>query len=362
MKELSEEVNVKQENINATENRCLIDYLSFTIPHSTSENVITNILKLDYEHFTKFIGSSFNTYDGRLAFADMKIHTSTHHSNILVDFSAKACRQYEEYMSVADGWTWYEFIKAILENRGKPSRIDLALDIFDESSPSVKQLQDYVKRGQLSTRSQRFRENNGGRTLDGKLDGHTLYIGASPQMLRIYDKVSEMKAKGKSVDVDKWVRWELHLSGKKAMTVIKYIADGVPLNNIIRGILNAHYSFKTQQKGKIDYNNKSKWSTMRWWDKFIEDIPKIPLRTEKKKLTMANTEQWIQDSVSKPLAMQLIAMSRVFGNDDAKQYMTSVLTHGKNKINHYDEAVIEQYVRELQGTKDYAYTGGKYES
>ena len=62
------------------------------------------------------------------------------------------------------------------------------MDIFDDSSPSVKVIQDYIKRGQLSTKSHKFVEINSGRILDGKLTGFTIYIGASPQILRIYDK------------------------------------------------------------------------------------------------------------------------------------------------------------------------------
>lgn len=48
-------------------------------------------------------------------------------------------------MSRVDGWHWHKFISFILEKQGKVSRIDLALDIFDDSSPTVKVIQDYVK-------------------------------------------------------------------------------------------------------------------------------------------------------------------------------------------------------------------------
>ena len=123
-----------------------------------------------------------------ISFANIKLHSSRSHSSVLIDMSGQACRQYEEYMSRVDGWHWYKFVSVILEMQGKVSRIDLALDIFDDSTPSVKTLQDYVKRGQLSTKSHKFIEINSGRILDGKLTGFTLYIGASPQILRIYDK------------------------------------------------------------------------------------------------------------------------------------------------------------------------------
>lgn len=82
--------------------------------------------------------SPFPTYDNRLCFANIEIHTSKTHRNILVNLSGTACRQYEEYMSKADGWHWHAFINQIILMKGKPARLDLALDIFDDSSPSGK--------------------------------------------------------------------------------------------------------------------------------------------------------------------------------------------------------------------------------
>lgn len=335
-------------------NECLIDWLRFSVPLSTISHVIENILGLDYSKFTEAKSSPFPTYEKRLLFAKMEIHSSSQHSNILVNFSGQACRQYEEYMTATDGWHWHELIKVIILERAKVSRIDLALDIFDNSCPDVRKLQDYVKRGQLSSRSQTFKEINSGRILDGVLTGFTIYIGALPQMLRVYDKKQEVKHNtGEMISGEKWVRWELELSDKKAMDVAKQIATAKPLNTIIRGILSAHYAFKTQPKGKKDFANKSRWSNMKWWDKFIENIPKIPLRTEKEKSTMVEKEKWLQDGVSRSLAMQFETYTRAYGEDYANKYLATLITHGHYNISKQDESMIEQRVNELLGSKDY---------
>lgn len=47
-------------------------------------------------------------------------------------------------------------------------------------------------------------------------NGFTLYIGSSPQMLRIYDKKQEVRDNtGEVLNINKWVRWELELGDKK---------------------------------------------------------------------------------------------------------------------------------------------------
>ena len=148
-------------------NQCLIDYLRCSIPNSELPTVANEILGIPISEFSSEIKGLHILLTICALALNIKLHSSRSHSSVLIDMSGQACRQYEEYMSRVDGWHWYKFVSVILEIQGKVSRIDLALDIFDDSTPSVKALQDYVKRGQLSTKSHKFIEINSGRILDG---------------------------------------------------------------------------------------------------------------------------------------------------------------------------------------------------
>lgn len=336
------------------QNECLIDWLRFSIPGKTIEEVAEQLLGIpiyEFENLGK--ASPFPTYDNRLCFANIEIHTSKTHENIMVNLSGTACRQYEEYMSKADGWHWHAFIKQLIHIKGKPTRLDLALDIFDDSSPNVRKLQDYVKRGKLSTKAQFFKEINSGRILDGILTGFTLYIGSLPQMLRIYDKKQEIRDNtGEVLQIDKWVRWELELGDQKALRACELIADGKPLNVLIRGILSSHYAFKTQPKGKKDFHNKTRWKNMRWWDAFVDRMPNIPLRVIKEKPTMKEKKQWIEKSTTKSRAMVYEVYKQAFGEAYAEAYLREELNSGKSKFSDYDRTLIEQSINELLGEKE----------
>jgi phage replication initiation protein len=336
-------------------NHCLIDYLRFSMTESDFLKVANDILGIPISEFTSEVqGSPYPTYDTCIHFANIKIHSSNNHSNILVDMAGQACRQYEEYMSRVDGWHWHKFISFILEQQGKISRIDLALDIFDDSTPSVRTLQDYIKRGQLSTKSHKFIEINSGRILDGKLTGFTLYIGSSPQILRIYDKKQERKDNSDEVvNVEKWVRWELELTERKAMQVANYIASSKPLSLIIKGILSAHYCFKTQPKKASDFHNKNRLSTMRWWEKFVGGIETIPLKVNREKPTLKKKKGWIENSTAKSISMVYEAFSRVYGEEYAELYLKELIHMGKGKITDSDQTLIEQRIIELMGEDEY---------
>ncbi|MCH4201200.1 MAG: replication initiation factor domain-containing protein [Clostridium tyrobutyricum] len=335
-------------------NYCLIDYLRCSISDSNFA-IIADVLGIPISEFSLEIkGSPYPTYDKFISFANIKLHFSENHNNILIDMSGQGCRQYEEYMSRTEGWHWQRFISAILDMKGRVSRIDLALDIFDNSTPSVKTLQDYVKRGQLSTKSHSFMEINSGRTLDGKITGSTLYVGRSPQILRVYDKKQErLDNADEIVDVKNWVRWELELTGKKAIQVAFHLSNGYPLNSLFKGILSAHYAFKTQSKGIVDCHNKSRLPNMKWWDKFLGGIEAIPLKVQRDKLTLKQKKKWLEKSTAKSLSMIYQTFELAYGKQYAQVYLNELVENGKEKILDSDRTLIEQRLVELLNEEEY---------
>lgn len=337
-------------------NNCLIDYLRCSIPESDFFSVANDILGITFSEFagSNLKGSPFPTYDTCISFANINLHSSQTHNNILIDMGGQACRQYEEYMCRTKEWHWYKLISYLLEINGTFSRIDLALDIFDDSTPSVKVIQDYIKRGQLSTKSLKFIEINSGRILDGKLTGFRIYIGASPQILRIYDKKQErVDNVGEIYNVEKWVRWELELTGKKAMLVANQIANGKPLNTIIKGILSAHYSFKTKLKNSSDLHNKNRLPNMRWWNNFIDGIEAIPLKVQREKMTLTKKKKWIERNTVKSISMIYESFKNVYGEKYAEMYLKELVESGKGKITKLDETLIEQRILELMNEDEY---------
>lgn len=338
------------------QNRCLIDWFRCSIPNTNLKIVANDILGIDFSNFVggTVKGSPYPSYNTMVSFANINLHSSENHKNVLIDLSGQGCRQYEEYMDRVEGWHWYRLISYILEIEGKISRIDLALDVFDDSSPTVNVLQDYIKRGQLSCKAQKFVEINSGRVLDGKLVGFTIYIGASPQILRIYDKKQERRDNvGEIVNVEKWVRWELELTGKKAMLVAYKISSGKPFNSIIKGILSAHYCFKTKPKNHSDLNNKDRLSNMRWWDKFIGEIEKIPLNVKREKMTLQKKKKWVEENTAKSISMIYEVFESMYGKEYAELYLKELIENGKQKINVADKTLIDQRILELMNEEEY---------
>ena len=197
-------------------------------------------------------------------------------------------------------------------------------------------------------------EINSGRILDGKLLGFSLYIGSNPQVLRIYDKKQERRDNASEiVSLEKWIRWELEISGKKALQVSRLLADGKPLNSVIKGILSAHYSFKTQQKGDIDWHNKSRLPNMKWWDAFINNVESIPLKVVREKMTLKTKKSWIEKSTVKSLSMIHETFKQTYGEHFADLYLKELILMGNKKITDADRTLIEQRILEIQSESEY---------
>ncbi|MGL4973477.1 MAG: replication initiation factor domain-containing protein, partial [Culicoidibacterales bacterium] len=72
-------------------NNCLIDYLRFSVPNSARNDVIQNVLCIPSFDFSQpFKGSPYPTYDEKISFANIDIHSSKSHDNILIDMSGQA--------------------------------------------------------------------------------------------------------------------------------------------------------------------------------------------------------------------------------------------------------------------------------
>lgn len=335
-------------------NESLIDFLRFSLPDSGLLEVC-EILGIPPSEFgSESRSSPFPNYQQSFNFANIEVHVSSSHTNALVNMSGQACRQYEEFLLKVAGWHWQSFLESILMKNAKITRIDLALDIFDSTSPSVRKIQDYVKRGQLSTKAHKFIEINSGRISDGKLTGFTLYVGSNPQILRIYDKKQERADNAdEEIFVERWIRWELELSDTKAMQAVRLIVNGRPVSVVIKGILSAHYSFKSQKKGKIETHNKDRLPTMKWWVKFIGSVEKMPLRIEREKTTMKKKKKWIEKSTSKSLAMVYTTLESAYGQDLAKIYLQDLIEEGKEKFTKIDDSMVRQRVLEILSEDEY---------
>lgn len=92
---------------------------------------------------------------------------------------------------------------------------------------------------------------------------------------------------------------------------------------------------------------------MKWWEKFIEGMPEIQLRVIKEKSTLKKKKNWVEQSVTKSLAILYQSYASSFGEDYARIYLSELLQNGIEKLSDSDISMIEQSIIELTGSEEY---------
>lgn len=195
-----------------------------------------------------------------------------------VSFTGRSLRSLSE-----GGITALEMLNWGLKEGGKTTRIDLAIDVFDQDIDIVALAgTPRIKEAPGSARKWKFFKGDDG--------GCTAYIGSrkSDKFLRIYDKAIESGQRGRP-----WTRFELEIKGDTAKVVaVEFAAlqegeHAAYIKGIMKAMFNPDDPFYQQ----------------------LMNAPAVLVKTDKD--TDDNTLEWLMNSVAKTLAKTILRRSDV---------------------------------------------------
>lgn len=238
-----------------------------------------------------------------------------------VEFTGKGCRIVEKTFE------WVEFLTEILKIGGRITRLDVALDDFNELL-DFSIIENKIKNGEVisltRTRKvdERFeflkREDFDNR---GASKGKTLYFGkrGSEFLLRLYDKKKEQENKKIFVEFDSWQRYEMELRKEKAIDFVKHLCDGMELAELYLAVLNAHIRFVDPVPNQ---KNRSRWPISDFWKDFLNDTKKVKLDRKNLDPKINKSIEWFDSSVF--ATMQLLAEVAELGGVDLFEILKNV--------------------------------------
>lgn len=217
--------------------------------------------------------------------------------------SGEGCRQMEANGSVDEDYIggWSGLLKHWLDMSVKFTRIDIALDDFDDVL-NITELQASIQQGDIVSRARQakyYLDTN----MAGEKTGEGISIGSrtSESYYRIYDKALEQIARNLGEKEDgNWVRVEVEFKQNKAQTIAERIAEGAAIGPLLQGILRADVQFKAH---KDSDSNKRRWPLLPQWDTFLNNVGGIQLVQEPKKRTLEDVDQWLVKQVAPSLAL-----------------------------------------------------------
>lgn len=277
-----------------------LDWLAFTVPHTTVDEIISLIEGEWFETTTGFRGypTCWLTNQGRHGMGKLGTGAPRNAKEVHVDLSAGIVSTWDE-SKVRNVLTW------VFARGGHMTRMDVALD--DRGAQvSIAQIKQAVDAGQAVTRSQKFQTIAGSSLRNGASTGDTLYFGSreSQTMLRVYDKRLELAQKGRTESKDYGVRWELELKQDRAQACAKALLTLEPEDwrEFLLGILRSYVDFRETTRDAEPWE-KYRAPLLAWWKSLTEGFKRCRLVVEKVQQTLDDVCQWLGQSISAMLAL-----------------------------------------------------------
>ena len=288
--------------------------------HPNPLETIINILRLDVKLFTKVDRGKLGYKDQMICNNISILYNGNTNMGIHIILTGKGCRHYEMYHSLL------ELIYNIDKNKGKLTRIDLALDDFIGDTIPISKLKRDIITGNITSKWKTSTEIIK-RDMTGTKLGDTISLGSrtSNAFLRIYDKALEQ-----NLDIT-WHRLEIEIRKSNAENLQKKIKkDNV--GQLMKGILNNYIRILTPNKRD---KNKSRWKTASYWDKLIDNASKISLSNRPEEKTIDNKKDWVDRQVGQSLAL----ITKHDGNTD---FINSVLEKHTKGLKEKHRILLEQ--------------------
>lgn len=263
---------MNEKNSRNTDNKILIDWLSFTSKiHSVSSMI--DMLGLTGCKFTETYG--MQGFQSRLIYDGISIHyNSCRHEGVWVEMSGQGCRAFETNCEYEDGFLYlFEYFKEYPDEY-HVTRLDVAYDDFKKKIP----LKSLAKSILLCHYVSRFKSRSTHVAIHPGYTGYTVYCGSarSDIMFRIYDKAYEKGFDEGTEDYFHWVRFEVQMRNERALNFIRML-DEEKLGKVFTGVI-VNY-LRIVKENKADSNIR-RWLMKKWFKDFIGDAEKISLFTK----------------------------------------------------------------------------------
>lgn len=298
-----------------------VDWLSFTL--LDSEDPMNVVSMLGYAKKDFFASSGLNGYRQSLRCYSsplkilfdgnegMGVHVDisgsaisdvlSHFQNSRVDATPFGTTAYNT--ESFDLTVFCDLLRAILENSGQITRLDLAIDDIGTQFFSVSELRSILLSGAFVSKFRKWKDFS--KHENGKgIIGETLYLGSrsSDVYLRVYDKQQEQNEKllsnGSAPLEYTWVRWEFELKRQRAQSAVAHFLDGKDVASLAVGILSNYMRLI-----ESDNTRKGRCTVLDKWQRFIDGIANIRLYVPAPEKTLATTCRWLMKQVAPSIAV-----------------------------------------------------------
>ena len=305
------------------ENRCLIDWLAWTIKTDNPHEAI-KLSGFSCLSFTQSKSGGMG-YKSSLRSGNIVVYyDGAENMGCHISMTGQGCRQFEAAKGV--NHSWYQLFHALKSVNANITRLDLAVDTVDgsfcldklEHACRTKTVRSLFKGGSIIQKL----------SFTDKVDnGRTIYIGSPSSRLKIrfYDKAAQLDLN------THWVRCELQLMAERAQEAVKHLLASVELGQLAVSALNQYFAVIN-----LDDSNKSRCSLQDWWAAWLTTTDKLKLTTMKA-IKLVNE---IMEHVKRQYSATFAMIKKHLGVVDMHEYVKDLIETGKDRMNKKHELIL----------------------
>lgn len=272
---------------------CIIDYLRVTFPVNDVAGIFKDVLKIEKAYFAEVDSHLYGYIGGyQLDYIQVLYSKKNDERGVLIQLSGQGCRQFEAFLE-AQGRTWFDFFYCCFEYNCRVTRLDLAINDYQEYL-SIPTLLNKVFRQELISRFRKFDFNGSGSISEKKQEGTSIYFGSKKSEFYItfyqknYEQARKLGIPVEEVPIKN--RYELRFKNERAMLVIKEFMRSGDLANIVLGIIKDYLLFTDRRAGV----SRKYWSVNRKWQTFLGDAEKMRLAVEPNEQLYERSKNWFK--------------------------------------------------------------------
>lgn len=323
-----------------------IDYFTCTLKVHKLQEIINffnqEINTVSYYKFGKYgynkhivIGSKIKVY-----------YDHSVNKDIMIDLSGRGCREIYKFH---DWQKLFKFIRKYerYDHNGEYirnyniSRIDLATDFYNLRYNLINKMRDSITKGLVSSKFKIATNYYNQSLTDGTLVSNSVRFGSMKSRISIifYDKLMERKHAKYLVhdNIKSWYRMEVNYINERALilfdmlTLQEYEKISIYNSSVIYNYIDI--------KANLNYNDKYKNVTAKWWIDLIESTKKLRISSYNINSSLMQKMEWVDYSISKLLLKIFYAKGNNSINETLKTGLNKFTINDLNEINQY---LIEQ--------------------
>ncbi|WP_413487874.1 replication initiation factor domain-containing protein [Carnobacterium divergens] len=272
------------------------DYFRMRFPTHDFKKIINEVLLMDFDSFLaedKALYGYVETY----YYGSIRVMNSMPNDErgILIQMSGEGCRHYDDVLETLDQ-DWKTFIRRCLDYKGSATRVDVALDDYEEVMP-IPLMAKKIRSGCYSSKFQTYEILDSGNSIFNDQEGMTIYFGSKRSLIYFcfYQKNYEIAKREKVLveDVDVKNRYEIRMADEKARLFLSSYLNCVDFGSSVCGILAEYVSFYESNKEDASMNVK--------WLKLLGKTEGLNLKLVPRKPTIDSKIGWLRSQVSRAL-------------------------------------------------------------